>query len=301
MTRHQRNSTAGSVYTYHERKKDAKQSGYGSDNIRFGKDSMKEFDCCCLTLQPCRNPVITPEGFLFDKEALIEYILQQKKDIARKLKEYEKQKKKEQSDEKELFAKERQSKVEKFVEKESSIISRPHDAFKSKDTAGEGTSKQTAAAASVSNMVNGKDKALPSFWIPTLTPQSKPTLVQKPDEKVRCPMSGKVLKMKDLTPIEFTLAKDGDKRSLITKDLRYVCPVTNDALGNSVPCAALKTSGKVVTMECVEKLIKKDMLDPFNSKKMTDKDIIPLQRGATGFAGSGLKLEAKKDRPTLQA
>lgn len=36
--------------------------------------------------------------------------------------------------------------------------------------------------------------------------------------------------------------------------------------------------GCVVTMECVEKLIKKDMLDPINGKKMTEKDIIPLQR-----------------------
>ena len=30
-------------------------------------------------------------------------------------------------------------------------------------------------------------------------------------------------------------------------------------------------------MECVEKLIKKDMLDPINGKKMKEKDIIPLQ------------------------
>jgi len=36
--------------------------------------------------------------------------------------------------------------------------------------------------------------------------------------------------------------------------------------------------GCVVTMECIEKLIKKDMLDPINGKKMTEKDIIPLQR-----------------------
>lgn len=31
-------------------------------------------------------------------------------------------------------------------------------------------------------------------------------------------------------------------------------------------------------MECVEKIIKKDMIDPINGKKLTDKDIIPLQR-----------------------
>jgi len=31
-------------------------------------------------------------------------------------------------------------------------------------------------------------------------------------------------------------------------------------------------------MECIEKIIKKDMTDPTNGKKMTDKDIIPLER-----------------------
>lgn len=37
-------------------------------------------------------------------------------------------------------------------------------------------------------------------------------------------------------------------------------------------------SGAVVTLECVEKLIKKDMLDPISGDKLADKDIIPLQR-----------------------
>ena len=41
MTRHARNATAGTVYTYHERKKDTSSSGYGSDKIRLGKDSIK--------------------------------------------------------------------------------------------------------------------------------------------------------------------------------------------------------------------------------------------------------------------
>ena len=39
--------------------------------------------------------------------------------------------------------------------------------------------------------------------------------------------------------------------------------------------------GNVVTMECVEKIIKRDMIDPTNGKKLTDKDIIPIQRVRT--------------------
>ena len=37
-------------------------------------------------------------------------------------------------------------------------------------------------------------------------------------------------------------------------------------------------SGDVVTMECVEKLIKKDMLCPITGQKLKDSDIIPLFR-----------------------
>jgi len=42
------------------------------------------------------------------------------------------------------------------------------------------------------------------------------------DETVRCPMSGKRLQLKDLIPVNFTLIKDGDNRSLITKDVSTV-------------------------------------------------------------------------------
>lgn len=36
--------------------------------------------------------------------------------------------------------------------------------------------------------------------------------------------------------------------------------------------------GHVVTLDCVEKLVKKDMLHPITGAKLTDKDIIVLQR-----------------------
>ena len=33
-----------------------------------------------------------------------------------------------------------------------------------------------------------------------------------------------------------------------------------------------------MTLECFEKVIKKDMIDPTNGKQLTAKDVIPLQR-----------------------
>lgn len=42
-------------------------------------------------------------------------------------------------------------------------------------------------------------------------------------------------------------------------------------------------SGTVVTQECVEKLIKNDMIDPVTGDTLSDKDIIPLQRVCVYF------------------
>ncbi|XP_014479976.1 PREDICTED: nitric oxide synthase-interacting protein homolog [Dinoponera quadriceps] len=285
MTRHARNCTAGAVYTYHEKKKDAAASGYGTNTQRVGKDSVKDFDCCCLMLQPCRNPVITKHGYLFDKEAILEYFLAKKKEYARKLKEYEKQK----QQGKEQTAKEELKKLQNYLSSGQDITSSLNGS-------------NTKDKGSVSNMTNGRDKVLPSFWIPSKTPEAKEAFLQKPDSTIYCPVSGNPLKMKDLIPVKFTEVKDpDDKRSLIVKQARYMCPITHDILGNSIPCAVIKTSGDIVTMECVDKLIKKDWINPLDNSKLKPSDIIPLQRGGTGYASVNDSLEGKHERPVLQA
>jgi nitric oxide synthase-interacting protein len=96
-------------------------------------------------------------------------------------------------------------------------------------------------AKSVSNMCDGRDKELPSFWIPSKTPQAKEIAFEKPDKNIYCPISGNILKLKDLIPIKFTEVKDpDDKKSLIIKQARYMCPITHDVLSNSIPCAVIR-------------------------------------------------------------
>lgn len=57
-------------------------------------------------------------------------------------------------------------------------------------------------------------------------------------------MSNKQISMKDLIEVKFKLLedKDNEKKSLISRTERYVCAVTNDVLGNSIPCVVLRTS-----------------------------------------------------------
>ncbi|KAB0382635.1 nitric oxide synthase-interacting protein isoform X1 [Muntiacus reevesi] len=302
MTRHGKNCTAGAVYTYHEKKKDTAASGYGTQNIRLSRDAVKDFDCCCLSLQPCHDPVVTPDGYLYEREAILEYILHQKKEIARQMKAYEKQRGARREEQKALQRAAAQDHVRGFLEKEAAIVSRPLNPFTPKVASAGNGPDDAQPASSAGSAGKDKDKALPSFWIPSLTPEAKATKLEKPSRIVTCPMSGKPLRMSDLTPVRFTpLDSSVDRVGLITRSERYVCAVTRDSLSNATPCAVLRPSGAVVTLECVEKLIRKDMVDPVTGDKLMDRDIIVLQRGGTGFAGSGVKLQAEKSRPVMQA
>ncbi|XP_041471727.1 nitric oxide synthase-interacting protein-like [Lytechinus variegatus] len=296
MTRHQRNCTAGTVYTYHERQKDAAASGYGTNKARLGKDSEKDFDCCCLTLQPCKNPVITKDGYLYDKEAILEYILLKKKEIKLQMSEYEKQIKKQEKLDEDGKKSQQLKRVQDFVESESSIIGGASSAKRARM----GEASTSNGTKSVSNMIDGRNKELPSFWIPEHTPDAKPTLVKKPDKTIYCPMSKNPLSLKSLIPVNFTLVDEKDKTPLVAKRERFKCAVTHDVLSNSTPCAVLKPSGKVVTMECIKKLIKKDMIDPFTEDKLEETDIIEFKRGGTGYASTGAKA-AEKARPVMMA
>ncbi|XP_049299576.1 nitric oxide synthase-interacting protein homolog [Anopheles funestus] len=292
MTRHARNCTAGAVYTYHEKKKDAANSGFGTTSRRIGKDSVKSFDCCSLTLQPCRNPVITKDGYLFDKEAILTYIISKKNEYSRKMKEYEKQVKQDEEEETAKANAEQQKKLDKFISTEKNIVS---------NKAAIPNVEKPSTSGAISNVSLGKRKELPSFWVPSQTPAAKISRIEKPDSKIYCPVSNKPLKAKDLIEVKFTLVKDpADKKSLIAKENRYMCAVTHDILNNSVPCAVLKPTGDVVTIECVEKIIKKDMIHPLTNEILSESDIIPLQRGGTGFATTNEKLEAKEQKPCLQ-
>jgi nitric oxide synthase-interacting protein len=138
-----------------------------------------------------------------------------------------------------------------------------------------------------------------NFWGSAAQRESLSTAKEKPDTVVKSPISGKPIKASDLIPIKFTIVPDDDKTPMASKKVRYMCAVTRDVLTNSTACAVLRTSGNVVTMDCVEKLIKKDMVDPTNGKPLKEKDIIPLPRGGSSYAGSGLQLESRVSRPAM--
>jgi len=281
MTRHGKNATASSVYSYHERQKDLNQSEYGTQSARAGKDSIKDFDACCLTLQTCKEPMISPQGMIYDKEAILQYIVQQKAKIAKQKKAYEKQKIKEKKELKELSQSEQKELLDKFVKNQDAA----NQLYKKK--------KEESKSSSTS-----KDL---SFWTPSHTPKAEKSKVKKPSSKVFCPMTNKPIKFKDLVPVKFTPVADRNTTtSVIAKKARWQCAVTHDVLHNSTSCAVLKTTGDVVTMDCVNKIIRKSgMKHPLTGDELFEEDIIEISRGGTGFSTTNESLEAKSYRPVM--
>lgn len=291
MTRHGKNQNTNPVYSYSERQKDKKQSNFGTLHERLGADSIKEFDCCSLTLQPCREPVVTPDGYIFDKESILEYILQQKKENTKRLKLWEIQRKKEEAAEEEQAKAEEEVKAKKFKATEGTPA---HPGVPNP------IPEETDHASTSSLCFKRKNK---SFWVPELSETAESDKITgKPSQKVLCPMSKKPLKLKDLMSVKFTpIVNDDDGTKIYAKKIRYMDPITHDVLTNTTPCSFLKTSGNIHTMECVEQIIKKDWLDPLTGKTVTEDDIIPLQRGGTGFAATNKgQLNAKLHRPQQQ-
>ena len=99
MSRHSKNCTAHSIFTYNEKLKlmrDSGQTGFGTNKARIGKDSQKRFDQCelCLNKVPDGSDkrdaaVVCKQGHIFCRECIIENLMKQKKDKDREFKLYQ--------------------------------------------------------------------------------------------------------------------------------------------------------------------------------------------------------------------
>lgn len=88
------------------------------------------------------------------------------------------------------------------------------------------------------------------------------------------------------TPLHPTLTQGCDRTFPVGCDLLHFL---------SAQCTYAVSSGDVVTLECVEKLIRKDMICPITGQRLKESDIIVMQRGGTGFAATGLQMQATKE------
>jgi nitric oxide synthase-interacting protein len=277
---------------YHERR----ALGYGTTKERLGKDSMGNYSDCSLTLQFAVDPVVTPDGYIFSREAIIENLLAQKKAYKRKLAAYEAA----------LAEERKQAAGREAMEEGAKLVAfdaENHGGFSS-ETASKvqaaiiSEAERSLAPGSIRSQLLIKenqgraDGLKTSFWTPSVGPDAIKDN-EKPDPETRCPASGKALKLKDLVAVRFTPANDDPDAATASHSAVHIDPLTKDNLTNASKLVVFKATGDVLLQETYVKLVKPEGL--YNGTRIKESEVIELQTGGTGFAArGGDKVQASK-------
>lgn len=113
-----------------------------------------------------RNPIVTSDGWIYDKEAVLKYILDKKEEYRKQLKVYESQTSQEFKTISDEAEKDLEKKRKAFEKSEQSILSTCKPS-----TSSSSSSAGSSRSSSTSHAKVETSKGLPSFWVPNLTPQ----------------------------------------------------------------------------------------------------------------------------------
>ncbi|TDH71421.1 hypothetical protein CCR75_007919 [Bremia lactucae] len=269
MSRHSKNATATTHFTYLERK----AAGHGTIKRRYGRDSQLSFGACCLCLASTqsRNPLVSPGGFVYCKECIYANLLAQKRSIQDNLAEYER-----------YVDTQAQKAQETKLDAERRTFSKALDAANGTKTGIVDTDptqqlmtqKLTEKVDRATDDEKRQAMKRTSFWIPDCTP-SEEAKVLKPDTKTRDPMSTDVLKLKHLMPIKL----EWDIRSN-ENNVTVLCAVTKKGISHH-QAVLLRPSGQVILESCLKDMVLPTMTCPVTGLKLRRKDIVRLQAGGS--------------------
>eukprot|EP00746_Dinoflagellata_sp_MGD_P073657 gnl/MRDRNA2_/MRDRNA2_29858_c0_seq1.p1 gnl/MRDRNA2_/MRDRNA2_29858_c0~~gnl/MRDRNA2_/MRDRNA2_29858_c0_seq1.p1 ORF type:complete len:324 (-),score=77.19 gnl/MRDRNA2_/MRDRNA2_29858_c0_seq1:147-1118(-) len=284
MPKHSQNAEDRMFYSYRERQR----AGYAfTKKDKLGTDAFLPFGYCALSCKVPKDPVATPDGYIFDREHILEYILQKKRDLAEEAQAYGSQEHRKEQKKKEEEKEEKLKELEEFNRMEHGLLS---------------SEKRHAAADAreADKLIGTWDKSKPhmrkgelldrgkikpeltkgSFWAAVATQTAEATEKKKPDT-VRCPMSGKKLRMKDLIDVKMEILNDkahsqGGERGV------FGCALSKRAIVHQ-KAVLLKPSGIVIEETMVKDCVLKDMKCPLTGKEIKKSDIIKLVPGKSGY------------------
>ncbi|KAK9815795.1 hypothetical protein WJX72_009551 [[Myrmecia] bisecta] len=263
--------------------------GYGTVRERLGKDAVGNYYDCRLTLQFATDPVCTPDGYLFNREAILENLLAQKKANKRKLAAWEAQQQEEQRKAEELQAVEAQSRLLAFDRQNhmgasASAARLIKEAIQEEAEAHLSDKKVVNSEVTIKENVD-KIKEMRAFWLPSKTPEAR-VLLDKPDMSTYCPASGKKLRLKDLIVVKFMRVPEGETGM-------FMDPITKDTFTNASRLVVLKPTGDVMLHDTYQRCVRPD--GRYDGVRIKEADVIELQRGGTGFAlHDGEKTQGQK-------
>ncbi|KAJ5791237.1 uncharacterized protein N7518_008248 [Penicillium psychrosexuale] len=300
---HSKRNTSLPHFTSYER--GLLRSTWGTKRSAIGRDSFLSFGSCRLCLQPARAPVVAcaSNGDLFCRECAINDLLSQRQEIKRLEKERDEARKRIAEDEERSLAEMKERDLRDFElvsmglenkggKKRKAEESEALEKFKAREVEVDGKRKRVFELGEEEMArVAGEEKerlrmelkmeksasksALPSFWVPSLTPNTDANEIAA-NKTVKltpvCPGSTDESRhsysLKSLVEVNFTEEKASDGT------VSRVCPSCTKNLSNGLKAMLTKPCGHVICSPCVTKFMtphENHIPDPHASKEEQEK------------------------------
>ncbi|CAK9116887.1 unnamed protein product [Durusdinium trenchii] len=290
MSRHSKHSNDRMFFTAKERA----DAGYSKTRKEvMGTDCFLPFGFCGLSLKAPKDPVATPDGNIFERESILECLLQQKLDIQAQQKKFEEQERKKEQRLQAMDKEEEIKQLEEFTRAEQGLLSQDHRhkrALEQADSKIDGMPEKKLRKGELMKVDKSQLRAK-SFWTKEFTPTAAPTEIKKVDTTTRCPMTGKKLKVKDLISVKMEVA---DQKLLDQGGGKgvFCCAVSKNPIVFQ-QAVLLKPSGVVILESVWKDIVSKEMKCPVTGKKLKgEEDLLRLSTGGSGFSAHN-DVEAK--------
>lgn len=248
---------------------------HGTKRMRLGADSVRPFDYCCLGLTPPHDPVVTPDGYLYEREAIVANLLQQKTANRNAKRNVVARRERQSQQNVENAGRLLLADAAEFSARENALTTRPENHHLHSDHDSSSRADATKPWLLNADMIGCEDHE-----------KAAGTVVSS--GKTVCPMSRRPLKMSDLRAVLFTRnAISAETYAVSTQRGRYMCPVCSTTLTNMSRPAVLP-SGHVLCGSCVDRFVMQEQRDPVTGQLLESaRDVIYLRTGGTAFAASG--------------
>ncbi|XP_053992458.1 nitric oxide synthase-interacting protein-like isoform X2 [Hylaeus volcanicus] len=293
MSRHSKNNTAHSFFTYHERKK---LKDFGTLTSRLEGESLRRFEDCWLCLSIAVKPVCTLQGYIYCRNCLMENLAVQKEQYERRLHEWHME---QSENERKIHLKqqeESQEEIHKFLFANQGVPNIEKDSFNA--------SSVDFLKSTTDSVAGSKKDISASFWMAG-TNSEMPLLKRKEKESAQtkpprchffCPMTKTRLHLKDIVTLHPLCQTQIETAMFEQKQDSWICAITKKQIGFK-KAIALKQTGQIILEEC----LKLNVLQGFipSHPCVTPSDIVHLIPGGTSFSAHN-KVEVKIVRPVME-
>lgn len=279
MGKHSKNVNTNPHFGYSERKL-ANATNWGGITKRVSSQSNLPFGYCSLTMVPTTSAVASPSGHIYEKEAILEYLLHHLNKINTEGEQAQ--------EEAQLVLKEEEAKATLKNSESVEHFKRVVDGVSIREaSAHDANGKRKREIDDSSNYERIAQLSKSSPWLPAFTPTVDETVAHKKKASGRnrasSPFSGRPLRAKDLVPLD--LKRDpsaGDGTA------RYVCGVSKKVI-TTQPVVAIKSTHVVMLEEVAKQLAYPSQTCPVTNQKFRGgrEDVLVLQRAISAFAGGG--------------